>query len=379
MWGWCWGSPETPSPPESSVSAHPFPVITVDGPQLTSDSHSGDRPSLQESCCLDDMLSRMAPEAGETQTSPSLLWHQFLQLSARAGAAWLQAALCADGSSASCRALLSSRGWYAVGVFLEKLPSRRKFCVPSSSSFQQTSLLNRPPREAAGLPGPPEATGGSAHLSIIKSSSGFLPPPCTPGGEPQDSLNLCPQSPIWLKGMFDLFIQRRFALRDWGLPETVHLRSRSEREGPQRSPLALALFQRRKQAAGKGCVQGRQEVGCWKHSSGWQRIERARGRGCLWRVPRAPMVSRLRCRAVALGETLQHVRKDCKNSLTSPQWEGLPGKIASNRPRPLGHVVGWISACLDEQRVLDWMGRGICNCSGPACSVNSPPGRNGLS
>lgn len=59
-----------------------------------------------------------------------------------------------------------------------------------------------------------------------------------------------------MKGMFDLFIQRRFALRVWGLPKTAHPRSRSEREGPQRSPLALALFQRRKQAAGKGCVQG---------------------------------------------------------------------------------------------------------------------------
>ena len=179
--------------------------------------------------------------------------------------------------------------------------------------------------------------------------------------------------------MFDLFIQRKFALRIWGLPETVHLRSRSEREGHQRSPLALALFQRRKQAAGKGCVQGHQEAGCWKHFSGWQRIEWGRGGGSLWRVPRAPMVSRLRFRAVALGETLQHVRKDCKNSLTSPQWAGLPGKIASNGPWPPGRVVGWISASLDEQSVLDCMGRGICNRSGPACSVNSPPGRNGVS
>lgn len=82
---------------------------------------------------------------------------------------------------------------------------------------------------------------------------------------------------------------------------------------------------------------------------------------------------------MALGETLKHVRKACKNSLTSPQWEGLPGKIASNCPWPPGHVVGWISAYLDEQRVLDWMGKGICNCSGPACSVNFPPGRNGVS
>ena len=49
---------------------------------------------------------------------------------------------------------------------------------------------------------------------------------------------------------------RKSELRVWGLPETAHFRSRSEREGPQRSPLALALFQRRKQAAGKGCVQG---------------------------------------------------------------------------------------------------------------------------
>ena len=52
--------------------------------------------------------------------------------------------------------------------------------------------------------------------------------------------------------------------------------------------------------------------------------------------PRASVVSGWRCRAGGFGEALQHVRKSCENSPTSPQQKGLPREIVGPHPWTCG-------------------------------------------
>lgn len=98
---------------------------------------------------------------------------------------------------------------------------------------------------------------------------------------------------------------------------------RSERDGPQRSALDPALFQRRKQVgSGRRLVKGHREGGCWQYPRSSRDEHTQEGVGGGEEDPWAPRSLRDGEQSCGSREALLRVRERGENRAQQPAAEG---------------------------------------------------------